>query len=1145
MKNVSGYLQRTLVLLAVLTSSGLRAQAPGTGAIAGEVSDPSGAVLPNAHVSVVCKQTGFNRMTTTTAEGSFRVPLLQPGDYSVVVDAAGFKQHSLPSVSVTVSETVELKIKLELETVKSQVGVTAFTELAQTESSALGHATNEETIAALPLANRNYTQILALSPGVLVELPNASALGRNNQNVSANGARTTSNNFQFNGIDANNLAQNSASGYQSEVGVAVPAPDAIAQFKAQTGNYDAAYGRGAGANVDVIGKTGTNQFHGDAWEFFRNDVLNANDFFSKRNGQPRPVLKQNQFGFTFGGPIVRDKTFFFGSYQGTIQRNGDSNLSLVTAILPQLTNDRSAPTLGAQFCPANYPTNPGYLTAAGGVQVLCAGSNINPVATALLNFKFQNGQYAIPSPQVNLTNVPGQLPIGESTFSIPAQYHEDQFTLNLDQAFSERNELSARFFYSHAPTVEPFSPYGATVPGWGTDETDQNLMFVLSDTHIFNPDLVNVARFGYMRFHGYAVIAQPINASDVGMATPTGLLPETPGLVINGLFTIGTAGQPYYFQNTNTFVWQDTVSLTHEKHNFRFGAEAKRHQVDVDVPYVIDGFLFLFGFPDLLVGQSAAQNGGAMSNIFQSTASSGSFRKDERYTDVAGFLQDDIKLTPRLVINAGLRYEIFGPPSDIHGRLPTFDPSIASHPAPPEGTFSGFILPANYSGPIPEGYMQSSYSGMWSGDYKNISPRFGFAFRLSDNPTLLLRGGYGIYFDRLSGELAEQSVGQPPFSLTQSLQGGQNGAATLQQPYIPPLPPNSSYPIFIPRTPGGALSLAAVSPRLSSPYLQEYNLNIQYEFARDFLWEVGYVGSTSTHIAGCVQFNQALLASPGNPVNGQTTNTIENLVQRLPYAGIAPGSYICQTTFNANYNSLQTSISKRLTHGLEFLASYTWSKSLDYISGLGNSSSFELSFLSNDQTNARQARGLDDHDRAHRVVLSLVYEIPGLQTRLSVMRRILSQWQLSSVLVAQSGSPLTAKDSSAGTIYGNLAGFSRAECTGLNPASSGSVYSRLNGYFNPKAFTSPPVIGDGTGFGSCSVGFLRGPDQRNIDLALQRAFPVNERSRLQFRTEFFNLTNTPTFGQPVTDYAAGAAFGLISSTVSNPRIIQFALKYEF
>jgi hypothetical protein len=669
-------------------------------------------------------------------------------------------------------------------------------------------------------------------------------------------------------------------------------------------------------------------------------------------------------------------------------------------------------------------------------------------------------------------------------------------------------------------------------------------MFVLSDTHTFKPSLVNVARFGFMRFHGYAVIAQPIKASDVGMATPSGL-PETPGMVINGLFTIGTAGQPYYFQNTNTFVWQDTVSLTHGRHNFRFGAEAKRHQVDVDVPFVLDGFLFLLGFPDLLVGESATQNGGAMSNIFQSTASSGSFRKDERYTDVAGFVQDDIKLTPRLAINAGLRYEIFGPPSDIHGRLPTFDPLIASHEAPPEGTFSGFILPANYHGVVPDGLLKSSSSWMWSGDYKDISPRVGFAFRLADKPVLLLRGGYGIYFDRLSGDLAEQSVGQPPFSLTQSLQGAQNSAATLQQPYNPPLPPASSYPVFIPRTPGGALSLAAISPRLTSPYLQEYNLNVQYEFAPDFLWEVGYVGSKSTHIPGCVQFNQALLASPSNPVNGETTNTNENVVQRLPYAGIAQGSYICQTTFDGNYNSLQTSASKRLSYGLEFLGSYTWSKLLDYLSGLGALSNFELSFLSNDQTNPRQARGLDDHDRAHRVVLSLVYEVPSLRSKPIVVRHLLSQWQLSSVLVAQSGSPLTAKDSSAGTVYGNLAGFSRAECTGLNPASSGSLYSRLNGYFNLAAFTAPPAIGDGTGFGNCPVGNLRGPDQRNIDLAIQRAFTVTEHTRLQFRTEFFNFTNTPSFGQPVTDHAAGAAFGIISSTVSNPRIIQFALKYSF
>ena len=242
------------------------------------------------------------------------------------------------SVPVNVGEVTSLSLRLATGKFKINVQVDA----TEPQTSALGHVTDESTIQSLPLANRNYTQILALSPGVAVELPNAANLGRNNQNVSANGGGTTANNFQFNGVDANNLSQNSASGYQSEVGLAIPAPDVIQEFKAQTGGYDAGYGRGSGANVDVISKTGSNHLHGSLWEFFRNDVLNANDFFAKANGQPRPVLKQNQFGFTLGGPIRKDKTFFFVAYQGTTQRNGDSSLSLVTAFLPQLTADRSA-----------------------------------------------------------------------------------------------------------------------------------------------------------------------------------------------------------------------------------------------------------------------------------------------------------------------------------------------------------------------------------------------------------------------------------------------------------------------------------------------------------------------------------------------------------------------------------------------------------------------------------------------------------------------------------------------------------------------------------------------------------------------------------------------------------------------------------
>ncbi|MGI8772578.1 MAG: carboxypeptidase regulatory-like domain-containing protein [Acidobacteriaceae bacterium] len=1103
------------------------------------MSDSSGAVVPNAHIFVVNKETNAARLVITASDGEFHVLLLQPGNYSVLVDALGFQQTRVPSVPVVVSETVGLKLTVTIGPVTAHVQVTESPELAQRESSALGRATSERTINALPLANRNYSQILALSPGVLVELPNAAALGRNNQNVSANGAKTTANNFQFNGIDANNLSENSASGFGPEVGIAIPAPDAISQFKVQTGNYDAGYGRGSGANVDVISKSGSTRLHGDLWEFFRNDALNANDFFLKRNGQRRPDLKQNQFGFTLGGPVPKTKTFFFGSYQATTQRDGDSSVSLQSAFLPQLTKDRSAATLGAAFCAANHPQDPFYQTAGGGLQVACDGSNISPVALGFLQFKYPDGSYAIPTPQQLL---PGG--IGRSVFSIPARYREDQFSVNLDRTLFTNHQLAGRFFYSHAPTTEPFSPFGANLPGWGTAETDQNQMFVLSDTYIIKPDLINVARFGFIRFNGDAVIAQPIRAVDVGMATPSGL-PETPGLAINGLFTIGTAGEPFYYQNTNTFVWQDTLSFTTGRHNFRMGAEAKRHQLALNVPFITDGFLFFLSFPDFLLGESAAQNGSSTSNIFQSIGASGLFRKDERYSDFAGFFQDDIKISPRLTVNAGLRYEIFGAPSEINGRLPDFDPTIASAQVPSSGSFSGFTLPANYRGPLPAGVLKTNGSGLWRPDYSDLGPRFGFSLQLSDRPTLLLRGGYGIYYERLSGQLAEQSVGQPPFSLKQSLQGAENAGATLQQPYNPTLPPNSSYPIFIPRTSGGALSLAAISPHLTSPYTQQYNLNIQYEFAPDLLWQVGYVGAITSHLAGCTQFNQAFLASPQNPVNGETTNTIENLVQRLPFAGIAEGSYLCNTTFSANYNSLQTSVTRRLSHGLEFLGSYTFSKNIDYTSGTGGLSNFDLEFLSNDQRNPRQARGLNDFDRTHRFVVSFVYQPPKLRSGPSLLQHALSGWQFSGLAVAQTGVPITVIDSTAGSIYGNLTGFSRAQCTGVSPASSGSTYNRLNGYFNPAAFAPAPVIGDGTGFGSCGVGILRGPGQRNMDAAIQRDIAIKETSTLQFRTEFFNLTNTPNFGPPVNDFAAGPAFGVISSTVSNPRIIQFALKYKF
>jgi hypothetical protein len=1107
------------------------AQSPGTGAISGTVLDPSGAFVPNAQVTVRNEKTGLSRTISTASEGLFRVALLPPGNYSVEVVATGLGTQTLRSVPVVASEITSIDFKLKLGQSSTSIIVEESPDLIQTQSSTLGKATSEKTIVSLPLANRNFSQILALSPGVIVEVPNAGAFGRNTQNVSVNGAKTTANNFQFDGIDANNMSENSASGFDPEVGIAIPAPDTIAEFKVQTGMYDAGYGRSTGANVDIVSKSGTNQLHGTLWEFFRNDALNANDFFLNRNDQPRPVLRQNQFGGVIGGPIVKEKTFFFGSYQGSLQKNGQAPGALQSTFLPALTDDRSAAALGKLFG--------GQSGAFGGVAVAPDGSNINPVALALLNFKLPNGSFAIPNPQTILPTG-----IGQSTYSVPGTYRQDQFTVNLDHYFSQHNQLSGRFFYARETTDEPFTPFAATVPGWGTHQPEHNNMFVLSDTHTFNANLTNVARFGYMRFNGLQTGTDAISASDVGIATPSGL-PVIPGMQIQNLFTIGPSGEPFYFQNTNTFVWQDTVSVIKGRHSLRMGGEVKRHQLVLNVPFTTAGFLLFQSFPDFLLGQSAAQNGSSESNLFESVGASGVFRKDQRYTDVAGFIQDDFRVTPRLTVNAGLRYEYFGPPTETNGHLSNFDPSLAAAQVPAGGSFSGFLLPSNYNGPVPAGLTKTANSGYWNADYKDLAPRLGFAYRLKTSKPIVVRGGYGIYYEKLSAQLVLENVGQPPFALTQSLIGSLNSAATLQEPFAPPLPPNSAYPIFIPRTPDSALFLASISRSIRSPYTQQYNLNIQTELAHDFLWQIGYVGSKTTHLSGCMQFNQAQLATPENPVNGQTTTTNENVAQRVPFQGVAGGSYMCQTTFSANYNSLQTSLTKRLSHGLDFLTSYTYSKTLDNTSGTGGISSLELDFLGNDQTDPRSSYGVSDFDRKHRFVTSFLYQVPNLQAGPEFIRPIFSHWQFSGVMVLQTGLPITVIDSLAGSVYGNLVGFSRAECTGLNPASSGSVTSRLNGYFNPAAFAPPPAIGDGTGFGNCGVGILRGPSQRNLDLGILRSFPIRERITLDFRTEVFNFTNTPKFAQPVNDFSAGQAFGVITSTSGNPRIIQFALKLLF
>ncbi|MGC2300942.1 MAG: TonB-dependent receptor, partial [Acidobacteriaceae bacterium] len=986
-------------------------------------------------------------------------------------------------------------------------------------------------------------------------------------------ATPTANNIQFNGIDANNLAENSAANSESALlGVAIPAPDSIQEFRVQTANFDAAYGRGTGANVDLVSKSGTNEFHGSAWEFLRNNIFNANDFFSKLDGQPRADLKQNQFGAAIGGPIVRDRTFFFGAYQGLIEANGLGDEQ--NPVYPLLTADRSAAGLGAQYCPAGHLDshgNPaaGYLTLAGGAQVACDGSNINPVALAILNTKLPNGQLAVPSPQVPIpSNDPTQLPLGQSTFASPAHYREDQFTVDIDQTLSNKNTLAGRFFYSRIPSTLPFSPNGAAnVPGWPTNELTRNTMFVLADTHVFNSNLVNIARFGYMRFDGTSAIQNPITAQAIGQGTPTGVAGPTsnaPALMVAGL-TIGDAGTPTQWQVTNSFIWQDTVALTKGRNNMRFGVEFKRHEVDVDSPVETDGLLQIATFGDFLLGQSAAQNGSphGLSNVTTSQAGGGIFRRNERYSDFAVFAQDDIRLRPRLTVNAGIRYEIFGAPTETGGRLTNFNADIATGQVPATGSFSGFTVPSNFKGIIPAGVVQTSYAGLWKTPYGDVAPRLGFVWQMTEKPVLVLRGGFGMYFDQHSGNLTEVGISQPPYSTLQIVSGAPNGPATLQSPFVPLLLPTSSYPIFMPRTPTSTPFIQGTDPNVLDGTTQEYNLNVQYDLGHDYLLQAGYVGTRSYHRPGQIGFDQALLASPQNPINGQTTNSINNVTARLPIQGVSQGSLFTESVFIANYNSLQTSITKRMGSSFQLQASYVWSKNLDEVNGEGGVDTFELQLPTNNQLDIRgSSYGLAGDDRDQRFVANFTWSAPRFASMPALPRRVLTDWEFSGIGVIQTGAALSVFDSNAGSVYGLVSG-ERAEATGSQPTTHGSLFSRvINGYLTPAGFTRAPEAPNGTSladqdFGNSSVGLVRGPGQHNLDLAVERVFPVKETSSFRFRAEVFNLTNTPQFGSPNTSLGYGdptllnpvasAGFGKITGEQGgpHPRIIQFAVKYIF
>lgn len=1121
-----------VVTLFVLVMSLPVALAQTTGSINGSVKDPTGAIVPGTVVTLSNLATGTKRTATTNAAGEYGFPSLDPGRYDVEFRSAGFAP-LLRHVTLNVTEHIAVDTTLVVSSSQQEIVVSADAPILQTQDDALGRVVNGTAIEQLPLATRNFTQILALSPGTNVALNDATALGRGTTNISADGARTGSNAFYIDGVDAVNIHVNSASNNAfASNGVVVPSPESIQEFKVQTGLFDATGGRSGGANVDLVTRSGTQKFHGSVFEFFRNDDLNANLYFFNQVGTKRPELKQNQFGGTIGGPILRNRAFFFLSYQGTRQVNGVQGSS--TLSLPQIPTVRTAATLGAAFG--------GLATYKGGTTVTSNGSNINPVAIALLNATLPGGGFVIPSPQTASTGV-------NYAVSVPSTFQEDQYVDAVDFQVSQANRLSFKSVIAQQPQFNAFP--AANVPGFGTTQEFSARLYSLTDTHVFSPNVVNEARFGVNRALGSTGFQNQIPLSSIGMSRFNSVqFPDIPQIIFTGGVSIGYSVNADQADANTTYQYFDSVSVIHGKHQMTFGAEARRYQDNYYSNNRMRGTTTIQTFQDFLVGRSgnsvaSGGNGSGYSNLYSGSVASGVVQRNDRISDYGLFAQDSWRAAPNLTLNFGLRWEYIGLPVDKGGRDGDF--YLRNYIAPAVGatTSAGFVQTQNSRNPI-AGIPFVSNTLTDTVSKFNFGPRLGLAYQPLH--WLNVRAGYGLSVDRPSNQLGLlESLSLPNYENT-ILSGTTNINATLQVPFST-LPLSSQFPI-VPTISGGpytatnpALALNAIDPKWRTPYVQQFGLNLQMQATPNTVVEIGYVGSHGVALPNENLVNQALIASPTNPVNGVTTTTTANVQSRVPYIGFSPSGIVyLQTKASSVYNSLQTSVTQRLSHGLQMLASYTYSKSMDTMSGSTDGTTFGTFF--NDQTNLAGNWAPSDFDRRHRIVVSGVYTVPAFGfalDRTAMGKLLFSGWQVAGVGTAQSGAPFTVTDSSGGAFYG--ATSSEASfAPGASVASalgSGRTENRLNAFFNTAAFVKA-----GNYFGNAGRNTMRGPFVRNIDASLIKQTPLHDSVNFEFRTEFFNVLNFANFANP-TSAISSSSFGKITGTVNNPRVIQFAAKVNF
>jgi hypothetical protein len=915
-------LKSLTVFVAVLALGALAAaQGGATGAISGNVQDVSGAIVAGAQVQIINQDTGaVARTLKTDANGAFTAPLLPVATYTVKITGAGFGEGNFRDIAVRITETTRLTAKLAPLKVLEKVEVQATVQTVETTTATTGQAIEERTIRELPLATQNFQQLLTLSTGAQSELNASAQLGRGNARVIVNGQREDNNNYLIEGISATdyNVSQST--------NVPLPNPDVIEEFKVQTSLYDASQGRNSGGNVNAILKSGTKRFHGDAYEFFRNDVLNANEFFLNRAGAPRPSVKQNIFGASFGGPIGPDAKlgFFFVNYQGTRQRSGLSpGTSISNSGFPILPADRSADNLAGIFS-----------TPAVG-ECPAAPIAIDPVILTLLNFKSNqfggdaNG-YLIPSlpgtPGVKVDPNTCAVSVNTAPFIIskPGKFTDDQFTTNWDKEFNSGNDkLAARFFFSNAESFLPFGAGGLQASLGGTlassiSATDLNFpydlpvndrFFSVAETHLFSPALVNDFRFGFVRINNSLInsiptgtapdgTASPISAEALGIDRPTNNLTHSIYKFTLTSFQLGPTPPADQFQTQNNYNFVETLSWVKGKHTFRFGGEYVRVNLDKLFPQTFNGQLFFGGSPGLTDFQNFLQ--GAPNGSF---GGGGVFNHQYRNNNYAFFAQDDWKLRPDLTLNLGIRTEVLGAFHDNLCHIGNFDPQLGNSGQYP------FVYGSCANKLKVDGLTGAGNNTTYHNNYSTgLGPRVGFAWDVLGHHNTTIRGGYGIYFVREDVGTVDQLSFQAPFLPIAGAPGPPGCLATFFSPDAPSpqcdqIPGQGNFNAlpkagdlsagFVPclgvfqgfgggpTTGPASFGCANGSPGLIAsqnlfvltvprhfvvPNTQQWNLTIQRDLGHQWIMELGYVGSHAIHLRETSTNIQAKLVTPQDPL---------------------------------------------------------------------------------------------------------------------------------------------------------------------------------------------------------------------------------------------------------------------------------------